>query len=202
MLEKIENIDLQVVITLNDFFARHNTIFNRIFAEYLVYLLPIFLLVLWFLPARSAEGSADAGEGKKTKKVALRIFFSIILAWPLISGIIGKLIYRHRPFEFGGVQEILFHRPTYSFPSDHAAALFAVTFSLFFSGYKKLGYIVLGVSLLITFFRVVTGIHFPTDILAGVAIGALSAWIIQLLDKYLDKVYELIIKIFRMLHLG
>ena len=189
MLQNINKWDMDVLLSLNGYLARHNTILSKVFAEYLIYGLPIFLIVFWFTSVAA-------------KKVVLRILFCVVLAWPIISGIVGKLLPRDRPFESGGVQELIFHRPTYSFPSDHAAALFAVTFSLFFSGYKKMGYIFLVLSVIVVFFRVGTGIHWPTDIIAGAVIGLIAAWCVKMLDKYLDRIYELIIKFFKILHLA
>lgn len=188
MIQKINDWDLKVLLKLNHAFE-HLGILNKIFAEYLIYGLPIFLLVFWFY-------------SEKTKKAAIRAFFSVLLAWPIISATIGNFVHRARPFESGGVQELVFHRPSVSFPSDHAAALFAVTFSLFFSGYKKLGYVFLIISIIICTFRVGVGIHWPTDILGGFVVGLVAGWIIKIADRYLDTVYNWIISVMRKIKLA
>lgn len=188
MIEKINNWDLRFLLKLNHAFE-HLGVFNKIFAEYLIYGLPIFLIVLWFWSTQ-------------TKKAAIRAFFSVLLAWPIISAAVGHFVNRARPFEAGGVQELVFHRPTVSFPSDHAAALFAVTFSLFFSGYKKLGYVFLILSIIICTFRVGVGIHWPTDILGGFVVGLVAAWIIKISDRYLDVIYNWIISVMKKIKLA
>jgi undecaprenyl-diphosphatase len=162
---------------------------NKIFAEWLIYLVPIVFLWLWFY-------------SEKSKKVAMRAFFSIMLAWPVLALIVGKIFNRPRPFELTQIQELLFHRPTYSFPSDHAAALFAVVMSFWLSGYKKLSLFFLAVAILVCTFRVATGLHFPTDILAGAALGILAAWLIDLFDKPLDIVYNFIIRLAKIARLA
>jgi len=189
-MSKIQSMDLKILLSLNQFFAKHNLGFlDKILAEYLTYTLPLILIVLWFW-------------SKDAKKVALRALFSAILAWPIFSTIIGKLANRERPFETGGVQELIFHRPTYSFPSDHAAALFAVAMSFYFSGYKKLSYIMFAVAIIVSFFRIATGIHWPTDVLAGAVLGIFSAYLINLFDKPLAIVYNFFIGIARKLRLA
>jgi undecaprenyl-diphosphatase len=190
MIQRINSLDQKIVLSLNSFFAEHcPKIIDKIFAEYLIYLLPIILIVLWFY-------------SEKTKKVAMRATFSVILAWPVIAGIIGRLVNRPRPFNLSGVQELIFHRPDYSFPSDHAAALFAVAFSFWFSGYKKLGWAIFAMAIVVSFFRVATAIHYPTDILGGLAVGLLAAYLINLLNKPLDTVYNFILKICRAIKLA
>src|SRR4030042_2906191 len=127
MITWINNFDLQILLPLNHFFSKNGGFFNKFFAEYLIYVIPLILVFVWFW-------------SKQAKKVALRALFSTILAWPILAHIIGRIINRPRPFETSGVQELIFHRPTYSFPSDHAAALFAIAFSFYLSGSNKLWY--------------------------------------------------------------
>ena len=189
-MSRIQSMDLKILMYLNQFFAKHNLGFlDKFLAEYLTYSLPFILIALWFW-------------SKDAKKVALRAFFSAILAWPIFSTIIGRLVHRSRPFEAGGVQELIFHRPTYSFPSDHAAALFAVAMSFYFSGYKKLSYVMFAIAVIVSFFRIATGIHFPTDVLAGAVLGIFSAYLINLFDKPLATVYNFIVGMAKKLRLA
>lgn len=187
-MDAIQNFDINTLQYLNGFFAEHNGILNRILAEYLIYTLPFILLVFWFV--------------KGDKKPSLNALFSVILAWPIIATIIGKLVNRPRPFGVTGVQELIFHRPTHSFPSDHAAALFAVAFSLWFSGYKKFAGIMFAYAIVISFFRVATAIHWPTDIIGGLAVGLVAAYLIKLLEKPLGPVYKFIINLAKRIKLA
>ena len=198
-MNRIQAWDSKILLFLNQFFAKHGLGFlDKFLAEYLTYCLPLILIVLWFWPV---SPTASRGGSKDAKKVALRALFSAILAWPIFSLIIGKLVDRPRPFDVSGVQELIFHRPTYSFPSDHAAALFAVAMSFYFSGYKKMAILMLAIALVVSFFRVATGLHFPTDILAGAAIGIFAAYLIYLFDRPLDIIYNLISKVMTKLRL-
>ncbi len=189
MITWINSFDLKILLPLNRFFSQHGGFLSRFLAEYLTYLLPLILMILWFW-------------SKQAKKIALRGLFSAILAWPIFSVIIGKLVHRARPFSVTGVQELVFHRPDTSFPSEHAAALFAVAMSFYLSGFKKLSYVVFSLAIVVSFFRVAAGIHWPTDVLAGAILGLLSAYLINLFDKPLSIVYNFLIKIAQTLRLA
>lgn len=188
-MSQIQSIDQKIVLSLNGFLAEHSSNFwNKFFGEYLIYGLPILLVALFFFG--------------KNQKTAMRAFFSVILAWPIFGFLIGHLVNRARPFEVGGIQELLFHRPDYSFPSDHAAAIFAVAASFWFSKNKKLSVAVGIAGLVISFFRISLGFHFPTDILSGIALGIISAYLIDLFDKPLDIIYNFILKTTKILRLS
>lgn len=189
MITRINNFDSSILLPLNRFFANHGGVLNKILAEYLTYSLPLILVILWFW-------------NDKSKKVALKAGFSVVLAWPIISQILGKIIHRARPFSTTGVQEIIFHRPDVSFPSEHAAALFAVAMSLYLSGYKKLSYVMLAIAIIVSFFRVATAIHWPTDVIGGAIIGILAAYLIQLFDRPLDIIYRFIIRIAKVVRIA
>ena len=95
-----------------------------------------------------------------------------------------------------------YHRPSYSFPSDHAAALFAVCFSLWLSGYKKLALFIFILALLMSIARIAAGLHWPSDILGGIVVGFSSAYLIWILDKSLNNIYNFLIGIARKLRLA
>jgi undecaprenyl-diphosphatase len=64
-----------------------------------------------------------------------------------------------------------------SFPSDHAAAAFAIAVAvLAFS--RRAGGALLAVAVLIAVSRVALGVHYPADVLAGAAVGTASALLV------------------------
>ena len=89
--------------------------------------------------------------------------------------VIAHLWTRPRPFtEHPALTHVLGARTTDpSFPSDHAAAAFAIAFAvLAFSRRAGIGF--LAVATLIALSRVLVGVHYPTDVLAGVAVGLVA----------------------------
>jgi undecaprenyl-diphosphatase len=83
---------------------------------------------------------------------------------------------RPRPFAAHPLATHLFAAPSPdpSFPSDHAAAAFAIAVAiLVFS--RRAGAAFLAAATLIAVSRVVVGLHYPSDVLAGAAVGTAAA---------------------------
>jgi undecaprenyl-diphosphatase len=104
-----------------------------------------------------------------------------------ITGLTGILIYkwlktrllRERPFiRHPGITLAMPPLDRYSFPSGHT--LHAVSFTWLAAGhYPELALILIPLAALIAGSRVVLGLHYPSDVLAGGAIGATLATIAQ-----------------------
>ena len=100
-----------------------------------------------------------------------------------MAGVLGVVIYkllkmhtlRPRPFEV--VTDVVCAGcplDKFSFPSGHT--LHAVSFSLILAHhFPALGPAVYGFALLVAVSRPVLGLHYPSDVLAGAAIGACLA---------------------------
>lgn len=103
----------------------------------------------------------------------------------LATGLAGLLVYkllksrtvRPRPFTHRGDIELgAAPLDQYSFPSGHT--LHAFSFGLIACAHYPALYVPLGVfAILVALSRMILGLHYPTDVLAGAAIGALLATI-------------------------
>lgn len=70
-----------------------------------------------------------------------------------------------------------------SFPSDHAAAAFAIAFAvLAFS--RRAGAVFLVAATLIGLSRIALGMHYPSDVLAGAAVGWVSALLVTTVGRH------------------
>ncbi|MFA5926726.1 MAG: phosphatase PAP2 family protein [Patescibacteria group bacterium] len=61
-----------------------------------------------------------------------------------------------------------------SFPSSHTYIVFAIATSVFLYGHKKLGAFLLVLAIFVALGRVGTGLHYPSDTIAGAILGILS----------------------------
>jgi undecaprenyl-diphosphatase len=97
-----------------------------------------------------------------------------------ITGVVGVLLYkalkricvRERPFiTHSSISLAMPPLDRYSFPSGHT--LHAVAFAWqAIAAFPELGWVLVPLASLIAASRVVLGLHYPTDVLAGAAIGA------------------------------
>ena len=88
-----------------------------------------------------------------------------------LSSLAKSLFQRARPCQvLEGVNIIVGCGRSFSFPSNHAANIFAVAF-LIRARHRGLGFFFFPVALFIAYSRVYVGVHFPSDVLGGAALG-------------------------------
>ena len=76
----------------------------------------------------------------------------------------------------------------YSFPSGHSASASSMYVTLATDMKKKwMWFLAIAVTFLVGFSRFVVGVHFPTDVLAGWALGLVAAFFCVLLEKTVKK---------------
>ena len=91
--------------------------------------------------------------------------------------VLKPLAARPRPCWIDEQVKLLVAAPKdYSFPSGHSAASFAAAVSIFVM-HKKEGAAALILACLIAFSRLYLFVHFPTDVLAGIAVGFICAFL-------------------------
>lgn len=114
------------------------------------------------LPIRRAYGLSAAGA------LALDLIACNMILKPLIG--------RIRPFAFRPELPLLVSPPgDASFPSGHTAAAFAVVFALKTAG-SSLWRPALVLAAVTAFSRLYLYVHWPTDVLGGVLLGAAVGW--------------------------
>lgn len=90
----------------------------------------------------------------------------------LANQAIGPAVARTRPCHGLPHVEVLLHCATdSSFPSDHAMIAGAFAAGLLILD-RRIGFAALLLALLLAFARVYTGVHYPSDVAGGLAIGA------------------------------
>ena len=136
------------------------------FAKYLEYFL-IGFLFLFLLK-----------DYKKYKAMVFEAISSVILSRLVIAEIIRQIWHRARPFIDQNVNLLFSYDNVSSFPSGHAAFFFALSTSVYFYN-KKAGVLFFIASIFISLARVIAGIHWPSDILAGAVVGLFSGWLVH-----------------------
>lgn len=76
----------------------------------------------------------------------------------------------------------------YSFPSGHTAASFSIATTLALNA-PKLSILVFIVAIIVGISRIYLGVHYPTDVAAGILIGFIIALVLHL--YFLDTIYNL-----------
>lgn len=130
------------------------------------------------LVAAGAAGVFMAGS-RQVKRGVLQALAAMAMAFVLAH--LGQyLIARDRPFVVGLGTQWLPHRASHSLPSAHASVSFAFACAVAMvlaAGYRLWAIAALAVAVLISWSRVYLGLHFPSDIVAGVLLGAASGWL-------------------------
>jgi undecaprenyl-diphosphatase len=165
-------MDWSILHSLNNFLDHHDTVEDPLLA-FIEASEALFagVLVLIFLVA---HGSRHAS----WRRASVAAILSAGLA--LLAGkVIAEIVDRARPFvaDPHGVHLFTHHAADPSFPSDHATAAFAIAVAIFL---RKRGWGVFALILaaVLSIGRVAIGVHYPSDVLAGAALGAAAALVL------------------------
>jgi len=166
--------DTAVLIFLNGAVGRFFLVdwFFIFFSEFFVYILAAaFLLFLFRIK----------GWKHRANIFSLGIL-SVILSRGIATPIIRFFFENPRPFVALGIEPLVSHAQTPSFPSGHMAFIIPIVLTLWYIN-KRAGVWSFAGALLIGIGRVGAGIHWPTDILGGVLIGVIAFVVVQILLK-------------------
>ena len=125
---------------------------------------------------------------KKTRKVGLMSAVALLGSLIINNNIIKNLVQRPRPFvSFTDIQILIPTPSEYSFPSGHTSSSFAAAAVFYRHLPKKLGVPSVVLAGLIGFSRLYVGVHYPTDVIAGVIMGILLSYMAEFLVDLLWK---------------
>ena len=124
---------------------------------------------------------------KKGRITVLLLVLGIALSDQLCNNVLKPLIERIRPCNvLENIHLLVNCTRAYSFPSSHAMNIFTGCILLSYS-YRKVRGIFLVIALLVSYSRIYVGVHYPFDVLAGVALGIFCAFVIISLFKFLSR---------------
>ena len=126
---------------------------------------------------------------EKTRKWGFQMLCAMALTFIIGNLILKNLFHRTRPYfvheELDAMR--LVARPSeYSFPSGHTMNGITGALTMIFWD-KRFGIPAMVVAVIISFSRLYNTVHYPTDVIAGVGIGVVSACIIQMVFRKIEK---------------
>ncbi|PKM55448.1 MAG: phosphatase PAP2 family protein [Firmicutes bacterium HGW-Firmicutes-5] len=95
--------------------------------------------------------------------------------------ILRRFIKRKRPFETFDIKPFITHEKGASFPSKHGTSAFAIAIAMMWV-HPLIGSIGLLLAVLTGLSRVMVGVHYPSDIIAGVFIAILVSQLTYILS--------------------
>jgi membrane-associated phospholipid phosphatase len=169
-------VDWRIYHAINTFVTHHSwlgTLFKFI-ESYGTYVIGIAAAALWLLSRPGGDRKWKVAAGSALGSAALAL---------LINKVISSAWHRDRPYQTHHVARIWGARKTDpSFPSDHASASFAIAIAVLLID-SLAGVLFLILAVLIAAGRVIVGEHYPGDVLAGVVIGTVSAYVVVTLAR-------------------
>jgi undecaprenyl-diphosphatase len=164
-------VDFRVFHDVNAFVAHHEWIGDASagFESAAPVVLAIVTVALWLL--------ARPGADRKWKLASASALASGALGL-LVNRLIAAGWHRDRPYEdHGGVHTWVTRSHDPSFPSDHASAAFGIAFAVLMFD-RLAGALFVAAAALIAAGRVLVGLHYPGDVLAGALVGLGSAVVV------------------------
>ena len=158
-------VDTSVFRDINDF-AKHTSWLHGLMVDYAKYGVGLFVVLIavgaWLgwrqRSPRTFAAASWAGAGT---------LLAVAINQPIVNSVAEK-----RPYVSLQHVELLISRSNdYGFPSDHATMAGAVAMGLLLAD-RRLGVISWVAAVLLAFSRVYVGAHYPQDVLAGLALGA------------------------------
>lgn len=124
----------------------------------------------------------------KTRRCGLTMMAAMAFSFLLGNILLKNIIARPRPFVADTTVTLLVPPPgEYSFPSGHTLNGFTAAVTVF-CYYKSAGIAALVLAAAIAFSRMYLFVHYPTDILGGVALGVADACLVVfLVKKFTDR---------------
>ena len=116
---------------------------------------------------------------KKTRPIGITVLLSLLFDFLIINVTLKGLVARPRPFVVNEAITPLVANvnPLRSFPSGHTSGSFSAMFALNKWVPKKIGISAIVLATFVALSRLYVGVHYPTDILGGLAVGIVSSFV-------------------------
>jgi undecaprenyl-diphosphatase len=122
---------------------------------------------------------------KSYRKTGAAMAVALLIGYVITNLILKNFIMRARPYDtIAGLHSLIGSLNDFSFPSGHTTSSIAAGFVMLRTLPRYVGIPAIVLAVLISFSRLYVGVHYPTDVLVGAAIGLFAAFS----AKYIEKV--------------
>ncbi|MCZ4608975.1 phosphatase PAP2 family protein [Streptomyces sp. Lzd4kr] len=177
LAESGSNPDVELLYDINGLAKDAPHWFDRVMGYIGEYglLFALILAVVWCWWSVRRRGAEDAASS-----VAALVWAPLAAAVAVLVNVpIRGFVERPRPFkQHQGLEVLVSGKTDYSFVSDHATIAMALGVGLFVAN-RKFGLVGIGLALLEGFCRVYMGVHYPTDVVGGFALGTAVALLLS-----------------------
>ena len=113
---------------------------------------------------------------KKTRSVGVTVLLALLINLFITNIGLKNIIARPRPFHVNpDLVTLIKHPSSFSFPSGHTSGSLTAAFVLFHLMPKKIGVPAVTLATMIAFSRMYVGVHYPTDVLGGIAVAIVAS---------------------------
>lgn len=127
---------------------------------------------------------------KKYRKTGYAVAVSLLVGAFITNLLLKNWVCRPRPYDVIPELQALVTARDWSFPSGHSTSSIAAATVMLCQLPKKAGVPAFVIAVLICLSRLYVGVHYPTDVLAGILIGVLSAVAAMKITEQVMKVGE------------
>ncbi len=134
----------------------------------------------WYIAYFILLGISFFKGGKKGKIAAAGILILIIFSDQINHKVLKEIFLRVRPcMTLNDIITPLGCDGNYSFPSNHAVNNFAAA-CFFYRFFPNLKWLLFGTASLVAVSRIYLGLHYPSDVIGGAALGCLFGYLFSL----------------------
>jgi undecaprenyl-diphosphatase len=148
---------------------------------------------LWF-------SGATAQERERNQRGALAAAASMFVANLFVKAL-NLVYYRPRPFASHELNLLFYHPSDSSFPSNPASVGFCIATAVWLFN-RTAGWVLYALASLLGLARLISGVHYPSDILGGAVIGTVCAYLVVRKLGFLTGLWTAVIRQMRRLLLA
>lgn len=123
---------------------------------------------------------------KKTRQAGLVSALALVFSLVINNLWLKNMVARTRPYEvMDSLRLMIEQQHDFSFPSGHSGASFASAFACWKMLPRKWGIACLILAVLIAVSRLYVGVHYPSDVLGGIATGIFCGFLAWKVNEFL-----------------